>query len=144
MTTGPEIWAQMDGEIDAFVAGIGTGGTITGVGRYLKEQDPNIRIIGVEPKGSPVISGGEAGDHKIQGIGAGFVPQIFDRHICDDIMLVSDIDAYSGMEALNFRDFGCAGISSGAAYSAAVRYTKKNKRDTRVVILCADGADRYK
>lgn len=134
----------MEGDIDTFVAGVGTGGTITGVGRFLKEQDSSIKVIGVEPQNSAVISGGKAGAHAIQGIGAGFIPTVFDKSICDDILLASDMQAYTGMETLNFRHFGCAGISSGAAYSAALRYSKSNKQLRRIVILCADGSDRYK
>lgn len=133
----------MDANIDVFIAGIGTGGSITGIGRYLKEQDQNIKIIGIEPAGSAVLSGKPAGAHEIQGLGAGFIPKVLDRKIYDEIITVEDKEAFVGMEALNFRKFGCAGISSGAAYCVAKRLAKTSKAAQRIVILCPDGADRY-
>src|SRR5204862_6048082 len=119
-TTSEEIWRDLDGQVDAFVAGVGTGGTITGVGQVLKERRPDIRIVGVEPAGSPVLSGGEPGAHKIQGIGAGFVPEVLDREVIDEIVPVSDEDALDTARATARREGLLVGISAGAAIRVAL------------------------
>lgn len=143
-TTGPEIYSQMDGAIDIFVACVGTGGTITGVGRYLKEKNPNIMIVAVEPSKSPVLSKGEAGSHKIQGIGAGFIPQVLDKDIIDEIITIEDDDAF-----VEGRRFGVAegilvGISSGAALKAAsILASRSENKDKNIVVLLPDSGDRY-
>lgn len=143
-TTGPEIWTDTDGEIAAFVAGVGTGGTITGVGRYLKEKDPSIRIIGVEPDTSAVLSGGQAGPHKLQGIGAGFVPDVLNTSLLDEVMPVSAEEAYAAAREVAKRDGILLGISSGAAlHAAAVIAARPEFAGKRVVALCPDAGDRY-
>lgn len=142
-TTGPEIYTQMIADIDAFVCGIGTGGTITGVGRYLKEKNSDIKIIGVEPSASAVLSGQPPGAHKIQGIGAGFIPKVLDTNIYDEIIKVSDDDAIRYFKFLNDEENVSAGISSGAALCGAIDFAKRNTWAKRIVILCADGKDRY-
>ena len=140
-TTGPEIWAQTAGKAEIFVAGVGTGGTITGVGRYLKEKNPHIRIVAVEPEKSPVLSKGKAGSHGIQGIGAGFVPGVLERELIDEIVTVTDEDAFSTAKKLS--EFGVpVGISAGAAVWAASRIARENP-ETCVVTLLPDSADRY-
>ena len=142
-TTAKEILEAVDGKIDAFVAGVGTGGTITGVGEVLKKHDPKIRIIAVEPKKSPVLSGGQPGAHKIQGIGAGFVPEVLNRRIIDEIVQVDDDDAVRTSNALA-RDEGIfAGISSGAAVWAALKVAKDEGRGKRVVTILPDTGERY-
>ncbi|MCI9078263.1 MAG: cysteine synthase A [Lachnospiraceae bacterium] len=143
-TTGPEIWEDTDGRIDIFIAGVGTGGTITGTGGYLKEKNPGIKVIAVEPETSPVLSKGMAGAHKIQGIGAGFVPQILDTKVYDEIITVSDEESFRYSKELAKEEGILAGISSGAALCAAVNTAKKpeNKGKT-IVVLLPDNGDRY-
>ena len=143
-TTGPEIWADTDGKVDIFVAGVGTGGTLTGVGEYLKAQNPNVKIVAVEPAGSPVLSKGVAGPHKIQGIGAGFVPDTLNTKIYDEIIPVENEDAFTTGRAIARKEGVLIGISSGAAVYAATVLTKRpeNKGKT-IVALLPDTGDRY-
>ena len=142
--TGPEIWEDTDGKVDAFVAGIGTGGTITGVGRYLKDRNPAVQIIGVEPAGSPILTGGEAGPHGLQGIGAGFVPAVLDMSIVDEVLTVTEEEAYAAARGLAQREGVLVGISSGAALVAAVRYASRPENAGKtVVVLLPDAGDRY-
>lgn len=143
-TTGPEIWADTDGAVDAFVAGVGTGGTISGVGRYLKEQKPSVRIVAVEPADSPVLSGGKAGAHKLQGIGAGFVPEVLDTTVYDELLTATTEDTFA-MARLMGRTVGVlVGISSGAALWAAVEVAKRPEfAGKTVVALLPDTGDRY-
>ena len=143
-TTGPEIWADTDGKIDIFVAGVGTGGTISGTGRYLKEKNPNIQIVAVEPAGSPVLSDGIPGRHKIQGIGAGFIPETLDMEIYDEILTVTDDDAYQACRELARREGVLCGISSGAALSAAKELAVKPAYQGKTIVaLFPDGGVRY-
>lgn len=143
-TTGPEIWADTDGKIDVFVAGVGTGGTISGTGRYLKEKNPNIQIVAVEPAGSPVLSDGIPGRHKIQGIGAGFIPETLDMEIYDEILTVTDDDAYQACRELTRREGVLCGISSGAALSAAKELAVKPAYQGKTIVsLFPDGGERY-
>lgn len=143
-TTGPEIWADTDGKIDVFVAGVGTGGTISGTGRYLKEKNPNIQIVAVEPAGSPVLSDGIPGRHKIQGIGAGFIPETLDMEIYDEILTVTDDDAYQACRELARREGVLCGISSGAALSAAKELAVKPAYHGKTIVaLFPDGGERY-
>lgn len=143
-TTGPEIWADTDGKIDVFVAGVGTGGTISGTGRYLKEKNPNIQIVAVEPAGSPVLSDGIPGRHKIQGIGAGFIPETLDMEIYDEILTVTDDDAYQACRDLARREGVLCGISSGAALSAAKELAVKPAYQGKTIVaLFPDGGERY-
>lgn len=142
LTTGPEIYEQMDGKIDYLVCGVGTGGTISGTGRYLKEKDPNIKVIAVEPAGSPVLSLNKAGAHKIQGIGAGFVPKTLDRSIIDKIICVDDEQAFATARLLAQREGILVGISSGAAMMAAIKIAQEVERANIVVIL-PDTGERY-
>lgn len=142
--TGPEIWRDTDGKIDIFVAGVGTGGTITGVGEYLKEQNQDINIVAVEPEGSPVLSEGKAGKHKIQGIGAGFVPETLNTSVYDEVIRVTDEDAFAAARHLARKEGILTGISSGAALHAAVELARRpeNKGKT-IVALLPDSGDRY-
>ena len=142
--TGPEIYEDTDGEVDIFVAGAGTGGTITGVGEYLKSKKPSVRIVAVEPASSAVLSGGEAGPHKIQGIGAGFVPEVLNTAVYDEIMPVSDEDAFAAGRLVGRREGVLVGISSGAAVFAAVEQAKRPENEGKtIVVLLPDTGDRY-
>ena len=143
-TTGPEIWEDTDGNVDIFVAGVGTGGTITGVGEYLKEKCPKVRVVAVEPATSPVLSAGHAGAHKIQGIGAGFVPEVLNTGIYDEVIPVSDEDAFATGRLIGRKEGVLVGISSGAAVWAAIELAKRpeNKGKT-IVVLLPDTGDRY-
>ncbi len=143
-TTGPEIWNDTDGEVDVFVAGVGTGGTVTGVGEYLKEKNPDIKIVAVEPESSPVLSEGRAGAHKIQGIGAGFVPEVLNTEIYNEVIKVSNEDAFATGKLIAKSEGILVGISSGAALYAAVELAKRpeNKGKT-IVALLPDTGDRY-
>lgn len=143
-TTGPEIWQDTEGHVDVFVAGVGTGGTITGVGRYLKSQDPAVHIVGVEPATSPLLSKGTAGPHKIQGIGANFVPQVLDTAIYDELLAVTDQDAFAAGRLMARTEGVLVGISSGAALWAAVELAKRpENRGKTIVTLLPDTGDRY-
>ena len=142
--TGPEIYADTDGAVDVFVAGVGTGGTVTGVGRYLKERKPSVKVVAVEPATSAVLSGGKAGAHGLQGIGAGFVPEVLDMGIYDEVIAVTDEDAYAAGRLLGKREGILAGISSGAALWAAIEVAKrKESAGKTVVVLLPDTGDRY-
>ncbi len=142
--TGPEIWTDTDGNIDIFVAGIGTGGTITGVGEYLKAQKPQITVVGVEPSASAVLTKGQTGSHKIQGIGAGFVPKVFKREVCDEILAVEDEAAFQMARLMGKCEGLLVGISSGAALWAAVEMAKRSENEGKtIVVLLPDGGDRY-
>lgn len=143
-TTGPEIWNDTDGKVDVFVAGVGTGGTITGTGRYLKEKNPDIKVVAVEPSDSAVLSGKSAGAHKIQGIGAGFVPKILDTQIYDSIITVDNRDAFLEAGKLAKNEGVLVGISSGAVLHAALKLADRDEyADKTIVALLADGGDRY-
>lgn len=143
-TTGPEIWSDTDGGVDIFVAGVGTGGTITGVGRYLKEKNPNIKIIAVEPADSPFLSQGKAGAHGLQGIGAGFVPKILDTNIYDEIITVTTDEAYAAARLTVKTEGILVGISSGAAlHAATVIAQKEENKGKNIVVLLPDGGERY-
>ncbi|MBQ6624587.1 MAG: cysteine synthase A, partial [Clostridia bacterium] len=143
-TTGPEIWEDTDGQVDIFVAGVGTGGTITGVGEYLKEKNPSVKIVAVEPKSSPILSEGKSGRHKIEGIGAGFVPEVLNTQIYDEIITVSDEDAFLVGKRVGKSEGVLVGISSGAAVFAAVELAKRPENDGKnIVVLLPDTGSRY-
>lgn len=143
-TTGPEIWADTDGNVDVFIAGVGTGGTITGIGEYLKKQNPNVKIIAVEPKSSPVLSEGKSGPHKIQGIGAGFVPEVLNTEIYDEVFPVENKDAFEIGGILGKTEGFISGISSGAALYAAIEIAKRPENEGKnIVVLLPDTGDRY-
>ena len=143
-TTGPEIWADTDGQVDFFVAGVGTGGTITGTGKFLKEHKPDVKVVAVEPKTSAVLSTGVAGAHKIQGIGAGFVPDVLDTHVYDEIIPVDNDDAFAVGKEVGRREGVLVGISSGAALWAAIELAKRPENAGKnIVVLLPDTGDRY-
>ena len=143
-STGPEIWSQTDGQVDIFVAGVGTGGTVTGVGSYLKQQNPNVQVVAVEPDESPVLSTGKGGPHKIQGIGAGFVPHVLNTEIYDEVMRVKGEDAFAAARTFTHSEGLFVGISSGAALWAAVELSKRPENANKTIVaLLPDTGDRY-
>lgn len=144
LTTGPEIWRDTGGQVDVFIAGVGTGGTITGVGEYLKKQNPAIRIVAVEPHNSPVLSGGKPGIHGIQGIGAGFIPEVLNRQVLDEVITVKEEDANQACRDLVLSEGLLAGISSGAALWAAIQLAQRQEyRNKKIVVLLPDTGERY-
>ena len=143
-TTGPEIFADTDGEVDIFVAGVGTGGTVSGTGKYLKEKKPGVKVVAVEPASSPVLSKGEAGSHKIQGIGAGFVPETLDTQVYDEIIAVENDDAFSSAKLVGKKEGFLVGISSGASLWAGIQLAQRPENEGKtIVVLLPDTGERY-
>lgn len=144
LTTGPEIWEDTEGEVDIFIAGVGTGGTLTGTGEYLKSKKPEVRVVALEPADSPVLSGGEAGPHKLQGIGANFVPAVLNTEVYDEIFRAESEDAFRAAKLLAKKEGILVGISAGAALHAAITYAQKEENEGKtIVVLLPDSADRY-